>query len=50
VGEQRLELRAEQESPVREERVVKRLDAEPIAREEQRRSIAVIEGEREHSA
>ena len=36
VREQRLQLRAEDERAVGQQRVVQRLDAEPVAREEQR--------------
>ena len=44
VGEQRLQLGAEQERAVVQQRVVERLHAEPVAREEQRCAI------RSHSA
>ena len=50
VGEQRLQLGAEKKRAVRERRVVERLDAEPVAREEERLPVAVPEREREHAA
>src|SRR5690606_37607893 len=49
VGEQRLELRAEEQSLVRE-RVVEWLDADAIARKEQRLAARVPDCEREHTA
>src|SRR5262245_65904187 len=50
MGEQALQLRAEHELAVRQQRVEERLDAEAIAREEERLAITVPEREREHAA
>ena len=50
VREQRLQLGAEEQRAVGEQRVVQRLDAKPVAREEQRRAVAVPQREREHAA
>src|SRR5512135_1428406 len=46
----RFELRAEDELPLRQQRVVERLHAEPVASEEQRLPITVPQREREHAA
>ena len=48
--EQRLQLGAEQQHPVGQDREVHRLDAESVAREEQRLAIAIPQREREHAA
>ena len=45
-----LQLRAEHELAVRQERVEERLDAEAVAREEQRLAVPVPEREGEHAA
>jgi hypothetical protein len=50
MGQQRLQLRAEHELTVAQVGVVKRLDAEAVAREEQRLLALVPDGEREHAA
>ncbi len=50
MGQQRLELGAEDEQPVGQQRVMKRLHAEPVAREEQRLPVAVPQREGEHAA
>ncbi len=48
--DQRLQLRAEQQQPARQQRVVQRLDAEPVAGEEERLAIPIPQREREHAA
>ena len=48
--EHRLQLGAEQEGAVIEQRVVQRLDAQPVARQEQGLAVAVPEREGEHAA
>jgi hypothetical protein len=48
--EHRLQLRAEDEHPVIEQRVMERLHAQPVAGEEERFAIAIPEREGEHSA
>ena len=50
VGEQRLELGSEDERSIGEQRVIKRLHAQPVTGEEQRRAVAIPEREGEHSA
>src|SRR6476469_8118631 len=50
VHEQRLQLRSEQQNAVVQQRVVQRLDAEPVAGEEQRFAIAIPQGKRKHAA
>src|SRR5207302_1827050 len=50
VLDQRLELRAEDKLPIREQRVIKRLHAEPVAGEEQRLAVAVPQRKGEHAA
>ena len=50
MGEQRLEFRPEEESAVVQNSVVKRLDPETVAGEEQRLAVAVPQGEGEHAA
>src|SRR5205807_450080 len=43
-------LRAEDELPIGQERVIKRLDAEPVAGEEERLAVAVPQRKSEHAA
>src|SRR5688572_6019285 len=50
VRHERLELRAEDELAISQERVMERLDAEPVAREEQRLAVLVPQRESEHAA
>ena len=50
VREQALELRAENQRPVVEQRIVQRLHAQPVTRQEQRGAIAVPQREGEHAA
>jgi hypothetical protein len=47
---ERFQLGTEDQRAVRQQRVVQRLDPEPVARHEQRLSIAIVEREREHAA
>ena len=48
--DERLELGSEDEPAFRQQRIVQRLDAEPVARQEQRFAVAVPQRESEHSA
>ena len=50
VGQERLELGAEEQRAVVEQRVVQRLDAQPVPRHEQRLLVAVPQREGEHAA
>jgi hypothetical protein len=50
MDEERLQLRAEEERVALEERIVHRLDAEPVAREEEGLPAPVPEREGEHPA